>query len=192
MKYGVVSLDGGNELEAGVIEALFIVVDGGSLGVHHHLLLLLLLHHGHGHSRLRSLHLRLMLLVRLVRRLHSTVVVTALTTGRLHSLGVHVRVAALRTIILSTVLVVVRLVRTLVIAALTLLGVSTHACGELLLEGQGLEELCDLEVELVARGDFVPLRVVVVQLLESLETELILGLFIGNSPILSQFVMADG
>jgi hypothetical protein len=105
---------------------------------------------------------------------------------------VGVAASVLRAVILTAVvLVVVGLVcGALVLAALTLLLVG-HAA-ELLLEGEGLEELRDLEVELVAGGDFVPLRVVVVQLLESLETELIFGLLVGDCPVLGQLVVADG
>jgi hypothetical protein len=89
-------------------------------------------------------------------------------------------------VLLATVVGALALVR----AALTLLLVS-HAA-EFLLEGERLEQLSDLEVEFVTGGDFVPLRVVVVQLLESLETELIFGLLVGDRPVLGQLVMADG
>jgi len=188
VEHGVVSLDRGDEFEARVNEALFVMVDGGTL-VSHHLLLLAHLLHRHGHGGLRPLHLLLLSLI--LGPLTLVPAVLSLAGG--HAL-VHVGVAAsvLRAVILTAVvLVVVGLVcGALVLAALTLLLVG-HAA-ELLLEGEGLEELRDLEVELVAGGDFVPLRVVVVQLLESLETELIFGLLVGDCPVLGQLVVADG
>ena len=188
VEHGVVSLDRGDEFEAGVNEALFVVVDGGTLVRHHRLLLTHLLHR-HRHSRLRSLHL-LLLVLWLVLTLRPLPLVTAVALAATwwHTLvhvGVSTSILRARILPRSTVVVLLATVvgaLSLVRAALTLLLVS-HAA-EFLLEGERLEQLGDLEVEFVAGGDFVPLRVVVVQLLESLETELIFGLLVGDCPVL--------
>merc|ERR1711957_410986 len=53
------------------------------------------------------------------------------------------------------------------------------------------EDLGDLEVELVSGGDILPVVVLVVELLELLEAELILGLFVLDLSELLELVMAD-
>jgi len=63
---------------------------------------------------------------------------------------------------------------------------------ELLLHRESLQELGNLEVELITGGNVVPLRGVEVDLLESLETKLVLGLFVDDVTVLFQLVMADG
>lgn len=59
------------------------------------------------------------------------------------------------------------------------------------LHGKGLQELGNLVVELISGRDVLPVVVLVVQLLELLETELILSLFILDLSELLEFVMAD-
>ena len=59
------------------------------------------------------------------------------------------------------------------------------------LHGEGLQELSNLVVEFVSGGDVLPVVVLVVQLLELLETELILSLFILDLSELLELVMAD-
>jgi len=63
---------------------------------------------------------------------------------------------------------------------------------ELLLHGECLQELGNLEIELITGGNVVPLRGVEVDLLESLEAKLVLGLFVDDIAVLLQLVMADG
>jgi len=55
---------------------------------------------------------------------------------------------------------------------------------ELLLHGESLQELGNLEVELITGGNVVPLGGVEVDLLESLETKLVLGLFVDDVTVL--------
>ena len=59
------------------------------------------------------------------------------------------------------------------------------------LHGEGLQELGDLVVEFITRGDVLPVVVLVVKLFELLETKFILSLFILDLSELLELVMAD-
>jgi hypothetical protein len=61
----------------------------------------------------------------------------------------------------------------------------------LLVLGKVLEELDKFVLELVLGGDVVPLSLLVVEFLESLESEFILGFFVGDVAEFLEFVMAD-
>jgi len=76
--------------------------------------------------------------------------------------------------------------------SVSLLLSSSHLLKAVLsLHGESLQELGDLVVEFVSRGDVLPVVVLVVELLELLETELILSLFVLNLSELLELVMAD-
>lgn len=59
------------------------------------------------------------------------------------------------------------------------------------LHGEGLQELGDLVVEFITRGDVLPVVVLVVKLFELLETKFILSLFIMDLSELLELVMAN-
>lgn len=127
----------------------------------------------------------------------------------LHALGVHgcvtaglMHAHAVSAMLHVGIAVLVRSCRALLVAVLASslvpVVVATLSCKrvawsslELVLHWQSLEELGDLEVELVSCRDIVPLRRVVVQLLESLEPKLVLGLFIDDVTVFFKLVVAD-
>jgi len=180
---GVLSLDGWDELGSGGVEALLLSAHLG-LGAGH-----VLSHHGRRHvAGGWGHHLLLAILVvhPLVGSLHrgvaSSVVHAHVVAAVLH-VGVPVLVRRGR-----SPLVVVHLLATSTEATLSVGGVLG---GELLLHRECLEELGDLEVELVTSGDVVPLGGVVVDLLEALEAQLILGLLVDDVTVLLELVVAD-
>jgi len=91
-----------------------------------------------------------------------------------------------------SLLATAHLLTTLVAVEATLTESGVLSLLELLLHRESLQELGNLEVELITGGNVVPLRGVEVDLLESLETKLVLGLFVDDVTVLFQLVMADG
>jgi hypothetical protein len=70
-------------------------------------------------------------------------------------------------------------------------GATLSEGSSLLVLGKVLEELDKFVLELVLGGDVVPLSLLVVEFLESLESEFILGFFVGDVAEFLEFVMAD-
>lgn len=184
----VLGLDGGDQLGALGVEVLLGLRHVGVLS-HVGLGSLGLLHHWWGHGRhSRWWGLRHGGLVVLGAHLATLVVVVArvlLGLGVVGHTAVSLGVTA-SLVVVSLLVVVAESTRSL--ALLLLAAHDAHT----LLEGKGAEELSDLEVELVARGDLVPLVAGVVHLLEPLEAKLILGLLISDRPVLGELVVADG
>jgi len=106
-------------------------------------------------------------------------------------------VAALVTVVRasSTVVTVVVVVVVTGTHVVSVLHRSSHASlsskSSLLVLRDVLEELDKFVLELVLGGDVVPLSLLVVELLESLESVFILGFFVGDVTEFLEFVMAD-
>jgi hypothetical protein len=90
-----------------------------------------------------------------------------------------------------TVVVVVVVAGTHVVSVLHRSSHALSSKSRLLVLRDVLEELDEFVLELVLGGDVVPLSLLVVELLESLETVFILGFFVGDVTEFLEFVMAD-
>ena len=101
-------------------------------------------------------------------------------------------VSTLRSLVVATSVVVTLEVSTLSVSVSLLLS-SSHLLEAIVatLHGESLQELGDLVVEFVSGGDVLPVVVLVVELLELLETEFILSLFVLDLSELLELVMAD-
>jgi len=180
LEMGVVSLDGGDNV-------LGLVVEGGGGGVlrlselHGGSLLVgklngVLLGHGGSGALVSSLSVLLhLVLVAHVVVSHGASGVVALGSSVTTLLVVVVSVATLGSVV------------SLLVTSLT----SVELLGEAGVALHLSENLGDLEVELVSGGDVLPVVVLVVELLELLEAELILGLFVLDLSELLELVMAD-
>jgi len=183
----VLSLDGRNDLQGvGVVSLGLRVLVRGT-----HLLLVL-----HRHVHLRHGHgVRLSLLTTSHVHVHTTAgrVVAVTVHHVVATVGAHVAVLSLLSIVRSLAAVVAVVVSSLVVSLLSTV-VSTallERVESLSLHGEGLEELSDLVVELISGRDVLPVVVLVVQLLELLESEFILGLFVLDVSEFLELVMAD-
>jgi len=174
----VISLDGGNNLVSLGVES-----SGGGVLSLGHLDGSLSTNGGHGESRHGHLLLTLSsvsshVLLHVVSSLHVVVHATILSLSvvlAVRSVSLSLEVATSVVVSLSTLVVLLSLER-------------VHA---LSLHGEGLEELSDLVVELVSGGDVLPVVVLVVELLELLESKFILGLFVLDVSEFLKLVMAD-
>jgi len=174
----VISLDGGNNLVSLGVES-----SGGGVLSLGHLDGSLSTNGGHGESRHGHLLLTLSsvsshVLLHVVSSLHVVVHATILSLSvvlAVRSVSLSLEVTTSVVVSLSTLVVLLSLER-------------VHA---LSLHGEGLEELSDLVVELVSGGDVLPVVVLVVELLELLESKFILGLFVLDVSEFLKLVMAD-
>jgi len=173
----VISLDRGNNLVSLGVES-----SGGGVLSLGHLDGSLSTNGGHGESRHGHLLLTLSsvsshVLLHVVSSLHVVVHATILSLSVLavRSVSLSLEVTTSVVVSLSTLVVLLSLER-------------VHA---LSLHGEGLEELSDLVVELVSGGDVLPVVVLVVELLELLESKFILGLFVLDVSEFLKLVMAD-
>jgi len=174
----VISLDRGNNLVSLGVES-----SGGGVLSLGHLDGSLSTNGGHGESRHGHLLLTLSsvsshVLLHVVSSLHVVVHATILSLSvvlAVRSVSLSLEVTTSVVVSLSTLVVLLSLER-------------VHA---LSLHGEGLEELSDLVVELVSGGDVLPVVVLVVELLELLESKFILGLFVLDVSEFLKLVMAD-
>jgi len=174
----VISLDGGNNLVSLGVES-----SGGGVLSLGHLDGSLSTNGGHGESRHGHLLLTLSsvsshVLLHVVSSLHVVVHATILSLSvvlAVRSVSLSLEVTTSVVVSLSTLVVLLSLER-------------VHA---LSLHGEGLEELSDLVIELVSGGDVLPVVVLVVELLELLESKFILGLFVLDVSEFLKLVMAD-
>jgi len=172
----VISLDGRNNLVSLGVES-----SGGGVLSLGHLDGSLSTNGGHGESRHGHLLLTLSsvsshVLLHVVSSLHVVVhAILSLSVLAVRSVSLSLEVTTSVVVSLSTLVVLLSLER-------------VHA---LSLHGEGLEELSDLVVELVSGGDVLPVVVLVVELLELLESKFILGLFVLDVSEFLKLVMAD-
>ena len=101
-------------------------------------------------------------------------------------------VSTLRSLVVATSVVVTLEVSALSVSVSLLLS-SSHLLEAIVatLHGESLQELGDLVVEFVSGGDVLPVVVLVVELLELLESKFILGLFVLDVSEFLKLVMAD-
>jgi hypothetical protein len=177
LEMGVVSLEGRDDLGGLLVEGN----GGGVLGLGHHGSSLGV----SGSGKLNGVLLHVSLSLVSTSGLHLLHLVLA--THVVHGAS---GVVTLGSLVVVTVVSVLEVsVTTLV---LLVLARSSHLLETTVsLHGEGLQELGDLVVELVSGGDVLPVVVLVVELLELLETELILSLFVLDLSELLEFVMAD-
>jgi len=172
----VISLDGRNNLVSLGVES-----SGGGVLSLGHLDGSLSTNGGHGESRHGHLLLTLSsvsshVLLHVVSSLHVVVhAILSLSVLAVRSVSLSLEVTTSVVVSLSTLVVLLSLER-------------VHA---LSLHGEGLEELSDLVVELISGGDVLPVVVLVVELLELLESKFILGLFVVDVSEFLKLVMAD-
>lgn len=183
LEMGVVSLARRNNLGGLLVES------GGSgvLGLGHHGCLSLVTGSGKLNSVLLHVSLSSLVSTSVLHLLHLVLTLSHVVHG---ASGV----VTLGSLVVVTTVVVSITALEVSVSTLVLLVLSRS--GHLLettisLHGEGLQELGDLVVEFITRGDVLPVVVLVVKLFELLETKFILSLFILDLSELLEFVMAD-
>jgi len=183
LEMGVVSLARRNNLGGLLVES------GGSgvLGLGHHGCLSLVTGSGKLNSVLLHVSLSSLVSTSVLHLLHLVLTLSHVVHG---ASGV----VTLGSLVVVTTVVVSITALEVSVSTLVLLVLSRS--GHLLettisLHGEGLQELGDLVVEFITRGDVLPVVVLVVKLFELLETKFILSLFILDLSELLELVMAD-